>query len=376
MDSMKVYNIDINLTTACNFQCTYCFESKTTTNYNDGELFVKQMNKLLDSDFFKRNYSILSIGLWGGEPTLNPTMLNYIVNAFGEDNRVKFFSFSNGYDISPILDTLLKYKNYMIGPHPKVVQQISYDGTLMQDINRKKHGKGTSKQVEETIDTLLKLGVPMTTKSTVTLETFKYLYDSYCDLINIHKRDFKNVLKCNTFFPTIDYYHLDKYSKEQLDSFYADAEDCLLKISKDEIKNFKQNKQFFFSWFIPNKRLCSAGMDMAAVDVDNKIYSCHGCLYSDNKKQHYITSLTDDDFIVQLEKSSKRFSCDFGKLPTKCMNCSATFCLKCNQTKFDNSKKDNYLDRWNDFTSQPSLCYLYKKIGAFNIALKKYIEGI
>ena len=42
---------------------------------------------------------------------------------------------------------------------------------------------------------------------------------------------------------------------------------------------------------INGNRLCSAGKDSICVDLDGKIYKCHGCIFSDDKDSHYINNI-------------------------------------------------------------------------------------
>lgn len=363
-EQVPIYHVDVTLTDDCNFACKYCFERGqfNTHTLENVDLFIRRMDELLESLFFKTNYKMLNIGFWGGEPTLRPDLINTIVKKYWNDERVKFFVYSNGYDIDSILDLVVAHKDTMLlGGHPKFFTQISYDGMPIHDIDRVlRGGKLTSTIVRQTILELDKLGVPSTIKSTVTPATFKYLYSAYEDILDIwNSGKDKQTIRNSTYFPTIDYHNLEKYTESELEVAKKELEDSLVKIAKREIEHTKKYNRFFLSWFGGNKALCSAGRDMVTVDWDGKTYKCHGCVYDEEKESHLVSSLSDADFIKKLEESNKFHCQDFGFLPIECKNCDAPFCLKCNVVKFEHSDKTQYLDKWRDYPVQKTLCDFY-----------------
>ena len=146
-------HFDLEVTRACNMACDYCFEEKELKRFQKVGLFIQRITDVLESEWFKRNYELLNINFWGGEPTLEGGMINNIVSYFKNDDRVRFFIFSNGYDLRQVKFTLRKYKDVTVkGNHPKLCIQISYDGPHIHDLHRKdKQGNGTSFQVIESI---------------------------------------------------------------------------------------------------------------------------------------------------------------------------------------------------------------------------------
>jgi sulfatase maturation enzyme AslB (radical SAM superfamily) len=207
-DQVPIFHVDITLTDDCNFSCKYCFERGcfNTHKFNDLDLFTKRMDELLSSSFFNNNYKILNIGFWGGEPTLNPDLLKLIVDKYWSDDKVKFFLFSNGYEIDSVLDLMIAHKDkILLGGHPKFCTQISYDGMPVHDINRPlRGGKLTSSVVRNNILRLNELKIPSTIKSTITPETFKYLFLAYKDILDIwYSSETSTHFRSSNFFPTI-----------------------------------------------------------------------------------------------------------------------------------------------------------------------------
>lgn len=361
LEQVPIYHVDLTLTDNCDFACRYCFERGdfNTHKFYNPDLFIKRMNELLESNFFKSNYKILNIGFWGGEPTLEPDLINTVVKKYSSDDRVKFFIYSNGYSIDKILDLLLAHKDKYLNGHPKFCIQMSYDGMPIHDIYRTlRGGRLTSSLVRSNILRLDSLGIPSTIKSTVTPETLKYLPSAYDDIRDIwHNGEHLKIFRSSRFFPTIDYHNLEKHTESELEVAKKELEEALVKIAQKEIEYFKKYNQFFFAWFNHNKALCSAGRDMVAIDWDGTIYKCHGCLYDDEEKNdHIVSNLDSDHCIDKLEASNKLHCHNFGFLPTDCENCNAPFCLKCNAVKYSRSNKDQYLDRWRDYSVQSKLC--------------------
>ena len=172
-NDVRIYNIDLTLTDSCNFRCKYCFEDGHFRNtfFKDIDLFKIKIKELLASDFFKGKYDALNIGLWGGEPTLAHKIVNHIVDYYANDPRVKYFIFSNGYNLDNVWESLVRFKNTFIeGGHPKFCIQMSYDGMPVHDIYRvRKDGVLTYTRVKENIFSIYDNIIPSTIKSTITI---------------------------------------------------------------------------------------------------------------------------------------------------------------------------------------------------------------
>lgn len=375
---MNVYSFDISMTDACNFRCQYCFEegcyNPTMMNESTAINVIKSIDTFLNSDIFKNNYDILQLGFWGGEPTLNIDIMQLFLSHYRNNNRVKFFIYTNGYDVAPIMPILIEYKNeYAFDNTPKLFTQISYDGNPVHDMKRKHvNGNTTSEKVYGSIELLHMSQIPYSIKSTITPDTFKDMYSAYLDVLNRHillnKTFSGHNWKNGVYFPTIDYYSL---TIENFDTYYSDLRSSLLKIASEEYKYFKQYNKFFFSWFNPNLAICSAGLSMSCIDTSGELYKCHGCLYSSNKADHYIGNITDIDLIRHVREQHSKQLCI---LPEICKNCYAEYCLKCNSAKYDFSTKSDYMERWTDYTVQPYLCEFYKLNTKIKHGLLKLLE--
>ena len=371
-----MYSLDLTATNACNYNCDYCFEHISThkdvfldKNY---DLLFKRIDQLLESNFFKSKFKVLGLNFWGGEPTLNPTFIERVFNKYKSDERVRFLLYTNGWIFSEVFKFASSVKDVMCHGHPKFLVQVSYDGMPIHDIYRtKRDGTLTSSVTRENIIRLEEEDTPYSIKATVTPETFKYLHLCYDDIVEIFKMGRMNKWKNNSFFPTVDYYNIDKY--KDFSRCLNELEESLIKISVKDIEFHKEYKRFFFAWFNQGRAICSAGKDLTVVDLDGKVYKCHGCLYSDDKKDHLITSIDSDDFVNKLEESYLFHSPLMNVQPTKCRECTVTYCLKCNSTKYKKSGKLDYGDRWTDYTVEPKLCRVFKLNHKIVLAMRKII---
>ena len=355
----REYHVDLNVTRECQFQCSYCFtDAKGKKEFTEYDNFKKFISRLLASAFFKDNYDLLCINFWGGEPTLRPADIVNLIDELNCFHNIRFFIFSNGYDLHGYLrDALLAYKDEMVGMHPKVCIQVSYDGLPIHNMYRRSSGKDTSKQVLESIKWLDKNGIPYVIKSTIRAEAFKYMYSAYVDIKKLAGSltgtgFYKNV----NYFPTIDYYSSERYSKDEMTQYCEALETSLVRIAAEELKTPNIN---FFKWFTPNRAICASGQHMVAVDTDEQIYVCHGCLYGEDKDKHLIGNINNDSIIEELEKINKYFGTDIDD-EGECVMCDVEYCLRCNQVKFEHSKKHKYLDKWRDYTDQTNLCRFYR----------------
>ena len=377
-NNTRLYSVDLTLTDDCNFNCSYCFEHGffNKNYFSQFDLFFKKMDELLNSSFFNNKYDMLGIGFWGGEPTLHEEAIRKVVAYYSSNDKVKFFIYSNGSNIDPYMDLLEKYSTTSINGHPKLCIQMSYDGMPVQDICRKtKENKLTSNLVRNNILKLYSKEIPTVIKSTITPETFKYLPQTRRDVLNlVETTTGKNFFRSSNYFPTVDYYHLNQYTSEEIEQYYKELQASLIEISREEIDYFRKNNRFFFSWFTQNKALCCAGRDMVCINWDGNIFKCHGSVYEDKSGEHYVTCLSDDFFISELEKSSCLHNDNFGYVPEMCKTCEATFCLKCNPVKFNESKKELYIEKWRDYTNQPRLCKIYKLNGKIVLATKELLK--
>jgi len=350
--------IDINTTTTCNLRCKYCIEPFKESKDIDNETiekFIKRIDELLLSNFMQA-YQGITLGFWGGEPTLNPKIMKKLISYYENNDKIRFLVYSNGYKIDHIRPLIEQFKDRKLPNNsPKIFYQISYDGKEAHAYNRlSKTGKDTVDEVRKSIHWAIEQNIPFSIKSTINRETFHLMDKCYEDIRELMEG------KNSSYFPTIDYLTNIKVTEEDKKRYYQDMEKSLVNIAEKEIDYYRKHKRFFFYWFNENKSLCAAGSHGLAMDIDGTIYKCHGIFYSDVKEENKVTSIYDENFLQDIEKSCKMHRSISPLLPDACKNCYADFCLKCNSMCYEISEKDTFKEKWNDYPVQPEICNLYK----------------
>jgi radical SAM protein with 4Fe4S-binding SPASM domain len=373
---MKTLFIDLAMTGQCNMRCSYCSESGKQYGDKLDEKMIPALLNFLDnlllSDFYKKNYGGLRLGFWGGEPTLKYKQIMEIVEHFRYNDNVTFMMFTNGFQMpDELAQFIIDLKEIDLKENTKFYVQISYDGNPIHDLKRVKVGGGsTSTEVLATINWARENQVPYSLKSTITIDTLRYLYDAFVDVSSL-----TSGISSVDYFPTLDYFNAEIVT-EDFEAHLEAMKLNLKKIASHILKLKKQGKPApSFKWFESSVASCSAGMDLFVVDVDGRIYACHGTLYTPTKQDHFIQTIYDEDLKGLLE-ANVRHSKIFGNSPEECKNCEALFCVRCNAVRYSVSNKETYEEKWTDYANRPDLCRVYKEAGLIGRAFKRIEKTI
>jgi len=150
--SSESLGLTIAPTLACNFKCTYCYETSKTGIMNDSVL--NQIIRFVESQI--THLKNFSVSWYGGEPILGIKVIYKLSEKFikiCEDNNVKYNAFiiSNGSLLTDeVINNLIKYKVYGI--------QITIDGPPdIHDIRRvNRSGDSTFDLILNNINKILK----------------------------------------------------------------------------------------------------------------------------------------------------------------------------------------------------------------------------
>lgn len=356
---MNKFSFEINVTKQCNFACSYCFEGNHCDDYDDVESHLLRIftmiDQLLSDDWWNEHHDKMDIVFWGGEPTLKPHIIKEVVGRYKDNDKVTFMMYSNGYLVDDIVDTFVDIKD-------KFHIQVSYDGNPVHDINRKhKNGQITSTVVKDNIRKLVENDINVTLKSTIKLSELHLFDEAWQDI-----KDFGT--EVGHFFrysPTIEYY--GDVSLEHLRPF----EDALKRYVKKELDNVKNGNTPVLGWLGGGKNKCGFFTSGMFVDVDGGIYYCHGCSYVDDSEVFKFGDINDQNIIDKLKDNKNRLSPQYNNT---CDMCTATVCLSCNVSKYINSNKDSFVERWNDYTCQQNLCEYYKLFGKYDEVLRRLLR--
>jgi len=349
-------NLELNITENCNMRCKYCFEegyfNKKNMTINQAEKICNRIIELSKTELWTKNYNGVTITFWGGEPTVNPKVIEYIYNKIRDNIQpANFFVYSNGLKTAG-LKHILKNKD--------IDFQISYDGKPVHDMNRVDvKQQPTADKILKTVEELVTDGIMFGLKATIAPPNFKYLseiYDDFSDLndkmMKIHKRKGWTL----RYAPTIDYHNI--YTDLNFEVF----SEQLKKLAYKEIDRYRKTGNFLTSWFDnKNGRMCSAGRSYFTVEMNGDIFNCHGCIYSDNAKEIFREqNIFNDDFMKFIDD---RYNNSIYEVPEKCLKCNVSTCSMCNVVCFERSDKETYKEKWNDIAIQDNfLCMYYKEI--------------
>ena len=371
-NKFQQFTLEITTTALCNMGCTYCFEgAKTNTQRLDDKVDVvkKRIYEFLDSSWFKENYETLNISFWGGEPTLNGNLIVDVMTEFQHLDNINFHIYTNGYNRKRLDDVLDKVDV------SKLSIQISHDGKEIGDKFRVTHsGKPTTDKVVENIEYFARKGINVSLKSTIPLKSMKGLYNTWLDFKDLY--DKLNSIGPNitvSYSPTIDY--VEEIPKENLEELIQNFRSEMIKIAAEEMKFFKKHNRHLCSWFngSDSKVHCTSGAHMHAIDVDGNSYACHGSLYSPNKELMKGGNIMDDSFINSVIAMSKKYQAPIKEVSEICKGCVATTCMICPVSSLDNSKKEDYFDRWTDRWVN-NMCGFFKTFGEIDRSVQIYLD--
>lgn len=159
----------------CNLRCVYCYEDPVLNGsmcLPKRQITKEQVDKAFEIIIEKNanGTNNKKIALYGGEPFLaeNYDILIYIVEK-GKGLGYSFSVTSNGYDIDKYLDYIKDNKVFSF--------QITLDGIAEIHNKRKPHYKNEDsfEKISANIDSLLKLGIPVTVRINTDTYTMEYI---------------------------------------------------------------------------------------------------------------------------------------------------------------------------------------------------------
>lgn len=378
------YVLELTTTQLCNMGCSYCFEdslpgcktkgSKSKVNMDS---VFSAIDDILSSDEFEKKFAgRLQIGLWGGEPTLNPTMIYQLVSRYVDNVNVRFMMYTNGLSMAVYLKLFDMFDE--VDAVNRLHLQFSYDGRGIHEEHRVMHdGASTAERVINNFRELVYLRMRVSLKPTLPVTSFGKLneaWDSYREL----EEEFREYTDDGNgpyvvYAPTIDYSSVD--NKDVDLKLFAEQID---EICTKEFEHWKEHDQHIMGWFYEYKVpvRCSAGTANTTIDVNGDHIVCHGCMYgNDADGDTKIGHIDDDDFLDNLFKTSEQFrvilESEYDKVDPACATCPATHCCQCNAVKYAHSDKETIAEKWIDYTNQSNLCAIYRIFGLKHRGLNK-----
>lgn len=321
-DIIDVYNLETESKTyIANGICVHnCYEADKRRNKNmSKEVAQNSLDFLFENaKIAKRNR--VSITFFGGEPTLVPDIIEYVIEYGLSKKKQTGIDFTVGMitncvQISEELYSILeRYKRDV-----KLNVQLSIDGPKhIQDMYRvKPDGTGSFDDIERNVPIYKELFKNdlggLNVHGCLNKQSLPYLYESY--------KFFKDTwgLKEMWFIPVQE----EDWTDEDVEIYRKESEKIFLDIQKDIIKTGNTRSLKGYS---PLDRClrkqtgnlgktCGAGKDFATITADGEIYPCHQIYFHDEYKETKIGNVFDkkiDDDVRRLflEYDGRDLSCD------------------------------------------------------------------
>lgn len=270
----ELYKLVLNITNKCNLACKYCYANGGNYCSSEGIMKVETAKATLDT-FLKRYRNIRVIQFFGGEPTFNLDVIEFVCKYFKEKFEKKEIDYiptygtvTNGTNIS---DRFIELIN-----DNKIQVTVSFDGP--EQVNDKmrifKSGKGTTSTILNNIKKLQSKtnepqGIEVTYNRAHVEENL-----SVKDVVKYIKDDIK-----------VDNIHLVPVSGDEDSNFTLKNTDVFKESVKDIFgEKVNNNKNYGYSLITrvvqalnlkkTNKYLCEAGISNYSVSILGDIYPC------------------------------------------------------------------------------------------------------
>lgn len=307
-------SINFIVTNKCNAQCDFCFE-----HYKDSLKLQAITTEVVDSaliKFFtlwKNDREVISIDLFGGEPTLNQDMCIYIIKQalhFQKAYKVKlrFILFTNAFIYANVLVDFVK-----ANPGLPFSMQISNEGF---DNTSKDNGNLTLRnKIIEHIKQYVNTKIPFTVRATMSsknLSTAENLLNTVKLMVDLGVTSFY-------YFPIMEYGWEEKHFTIWKDGF-ALITDYLIELYKQTRTIHFQFSNYVHDMLEDTPVMCSAGKDYISVYPDGEVYACQRFLPIARKDSISMGHINSELVLEQIGKTEAH---------EDCRNCKVKNCKIC-----------------------------------------------
>lgn len=323
----------ISVTNICNFKCSYCYAKGGDYGLPHTKMDYTTADKVIN--YFFRNFKrINAVQFFGGEPSINTSLIRYIcdsirkLNESGVINYMPRFGFiTNGYSLpNELIDTICEYK---FG----ITFSIDGPAEIHNILRQTKTGEKTFSTIKQNYDKLKeriksysgKIGIEATYTAEHIRQNISILdVLKFCESLGVTLPHITPVTVPDDHFLSLSNFatQYESYIKELIDYTFSKILEGKL-ITNDLIL---RTIQTLFDR-PANARICDAGYGTIAVSSDGHISSCFIFTSSENLQ---ICTIDDNPQIV-LNKAKQFYTNETLKNTyQKCQNCWArNICSSC-----------------------------------------------
>lgn len=245
---------NIWVTSDCNYQCTYCYESAEKSHeYMNGEV-ANQVIKFIIKMCNEKNIKTVWMNFHGGEPLLNAKIIKYIINLLKEEcGDVKLYT-STTTNCSIYDDEICEYISEIT---------VSIDGTKSSHDRSRMLKNGTGTYEKSILNALqyLKEKKEVRLKMVVTANNVEQLYEN---VIHLYGLGFREIV------PGIDYYDKD-WNEKLFDKLYEQLKKIQVYRNEHMIDDLFLG---ILDETIKERGKCIVGCDGYQISVDGTLYPC------------------------------------------------------------------------------------------------------
>lgn len=313
----------------CNLACEYCFINTAGTFCTNKRMSKEVAKKGLD--YLCRNANIMkvdsfSVMLFGGEPMLNPDVIEFIFKyglelANKHGKRFDASIITNGTIMNDRLkDIFMKYKHQV-----NLSCQISIDGKKeSQDLYRvNKNGMGSFDMIEKNLPIFKEIFEDrygsLSVHGCINKKTMPKLYENYKFLHD--DWGFTKIWFMPIHDEAWDEDDVREYEK-QLGLIYDNIINAIdVEKSIAEIDNYAPLDRCFKTEFPSHP--CSAGRTFISINVDGDIYPCHQFYFNDLQHTTKLGNVNDG-----IDDMKRKVFLDYSQKDL-CTSCDCINCYRC-----------------------------------------------
>lgn len=298
----------IFLTYRCNLKCPYCFASNVVFDENSSKYCLSNSNtdqliKFIKHDIIKRTSKSNSIVFFGGEPTLVPDTIDYIIRETSGLN-LKYSIYTNGLLLDIIPKHILLKLNTIL---------VAIDGDKSAHETYKP--VGSYEKIIKNVQSIRSI-FPGELIARITMEENTNIYESVTNLLG--KFDFVHWQIVNKPYFDNSQALLESYSYNinRLCNFWIEA------LANGVIHNIVPFNEIMSHMIASDLKghksfWCGCGQDVMAIDVEGRIYQCDEYI---NKPDSSISSIQLQDVDLDYRSHTELFD--------DCTDCSiSSICL-------------------------------------------------